>query len=71
MLAPVKTWPLEEVVVADSVTLFFGTLLIKLSLKSFRLLKPDHWTERNTNSQGWTSARDSFGVGQRFKAGLK
>lgn len=39
-------------VVANSVTLFFGTLLIKLSLKSVRLLKPDRWTERNTNSRG-------------------
>lgn len=40
LLLSFKNWPLEEVVVANTVTLLFGILVSK----------PDHCTERNTNS---------------------
>lgn len=42
LLASFKTWPLKEVVAANTVTLLSGSLV----------LKPDHCAERNTNSRG-------------------
>lgn len=40
LLLSFKIWPVKEVVVANTVTLLFGSLV----------LKPDHCTERNTDS---------------------
>lgn len=42
LLASFKTWPLKEVVAANTVTLLSGSLV----------WKPDHCAERNTNSRG-------------------